>query len=379
MKAGNEKSAGHAERAGQERRKTRLKVSEFARLCRTTRDTLLHYDRRGLLKPRHVGENGYRYYGVEQYWEFDRISLLKESGLDLARIGDMVRAKDTDGSLPVFERCLQALEEERERLDHRLAMLRELVDLAREVEHSPFDTVFFEECGERRFLVQRLEEDLAERVARETRRKKTRRMRECPASTDGRAAAVPCETDETAYPSELIEPGGIDDIVSGGDGGAGRDGTASRSPFGSDPGLVHACIVSCYSLSLLESMRRGNTVDPPLGTIVPERQVRAGVMSLAGFFFVPPRAKSASPGEEAAGPSLSVVSWPAGRYANLCHRGSFEGHARAFADFTDHLSRQGLEPVGDLLAFDQMSYALTGGRTDFVARYTVRVEERSRG
>ena len=58
---------------------TFLKTGEFARLCHTTKETLFHYDREGILRPRYVSENGYRRYGVEQYFDFDLITLLKET------------------------------------------------------------------------------------------------------------------------------------------------------------------------------------------------------------------------------------------------------------------------------------------------------------
>ena len=38
-----------------------FKTAEFAALCGVKKDTLLHYDHIGLLKPQKVGENGYRY------------------------------------------------------------------------------------------------------------------------------------------------------------------------------------------------------------------------------------------------------------------------------------------------------------------------------
>ena len=50
-----------------------LKVGEFARLCHTTKETLLHYDRKGLLQPRYISENGYRFYSMEQFFDFDMI------------------------------------------------------------------------------------------------------------------------------------------------------------------------------------------------------------------------------------------------------------------------------------------------------------------
>lgn len=63
-----------------------LKTGEFARLCHTTKETLFHYDREGILKPRHVSGNGYRRYDLEQFFDFDMISLLKETGSTLGEI-----------------------------------------------------------------------------------------------------------------------------------------------------------------------------------------------------------------------------------------------------------------------------------------------------
>ena len=41
--------------------KNYYKISEFAGLCGRSRDTLLHYDRIGILKPAFVAPSGYRY------------------------------------------------------------------------------------------------------------------------------------------------------------------------------------------------------------------------------------------------------------------------------------------------------------------------------
>ena len=43
-----------------------FKTAEFAALCGVRKDTLLHYDHIGLLKPQWVGENGYWYYAAQQ-------------------------------------------------------------------------------------------------------------------------------------------------------------------------------------------------------------------------------------------------------------------------------------------------------------------------
>ncbi len=64
-------------------------VSRFARLSRTTRDTLHHYDKVGLLSPIERGENKYRYYSSDQLAVANVIRALQESGMSLAEIKDL--------------------------------------------------------------------------------------------------------------------------------------------------------------------------------------------------------------------------------------------------------------------------------------------------
>lgn len=70
-----------------------LKLSEFAEFCGTTRDTLLWYDKMGILKPAAVGENGYRYYSPKQFFDYDLISTLKRTGSSLREIAENNRER----------------------------------------------------------------------------------------------------------------------------------------------------------------------------------------------------------------------------------------------------------------------------------------------
>jgi len=63
-----------------------LSVSEFAKFSRTTRYTLLHYDRMGLLSPVSRGDNNYRYYSSSQLAAVNVIRTLQELGISLREI-----------------------------------------------------------------------------------------------------------------------------------------------------------------------------------------------------------------------------------------------------------------------------------------------------
>jgi len=61
-------------------------ISDFAKYSRTTRDTLLHYDRIGLLSPVARGENNYRYYHNTQLAIVNVIRTCQKLGMTLDEI-----------------------------------------------------------------------------------------------------------------------------------------------------------------------------------------------------------------------------------------------------------------------------------------------------
>ena len=62
-------------------------VSDFAKVSRTTKDTLLHYDKIGLLSPiLRDGNNNYRYYSIGQLAVVNVIRTLQALGMSLAEI-----------------------------------------------------------------------------------------------------------------------------------------------------------------------------------------------------------------------------------------------------------------------------------------------------
>ena len=84
-----------------------LSTSEFAKLCNTTKQTLFYYDKENLLKPKYVSDNGYRRYGVEQFMDFDRITMYKETGSTLKEIKTYIRNVNGEAFLALLEKkCL---------------------------------------------------------------------------------------------------------------------------------------------------------------------------------------------------------------------------------------------------------------------------------
>ena len=134
-------------------KKHMLTTGEFARLCRTTKQTLFHYDREGLLCPRHVSENGYRRYGAEQFFDYDMISVLKETGSTLKEIRACLPSMHSAAFLALLEEKRRAVKKERERLARRESMLQDMAALTREALDFAYDTLTVRQQEEERLEI----------------------------------------------------------------------------------------------------------------------------------------------------------------------------------------------------------------------------------
>ncbi|MBN1862314.1 MAG: MerR family transcriptional regulator, partial [Dehalococcoidales bacterium] len=68
-----------------------LKIGDFSRLSRVTVKALRYYDEIGLLKPVSVDRfTGYRYYSAEQLPRLNRIIVLKNLGLSLEEVSQLL-------------------------------------------------------------------------------------------------------------------------------------------------------------------------------------------------------------------------------------------------------------------------------------------------
>lgn len=75
-----------------------LTIGAFAARSRLSPKALRLYDRLGLLAPAHVDEtSGYRYYRAEQVERARMVALLRRLDMPLARIADVVEARESDG------------------------------------------------------------------------------------------------------------------------------------------------------------------------------------------------------------------------------------------------------------------------------------------
>ena len=101
-----------------------LSISQFAKFCGTTRQTLQYYDKVGILRPALIGEQGYRYYEHMQTYDFRLINALKNIGCTLEEIKAVFNYKDE----AAVHKTLSMKKQEIDREISKLQLSRRIID-----------------------------------------------------------------------------------------------------------------------------------------------------------------------------------------------------------------------------------------------------------
>ncbi|WP_193599010.1 MerR family transcriptional regulator [Microbacterium sp. YJN-G] len=115
-------------------------IQEIARLAGTTSRTLRHYDDIGLLAPSRVAANGYRHYDQAALVRLQRILLLRELGLGLPQITQVIDREHSEAS--ALETHLAWLRQQQQRLTRQIASVESTITALREGEGLMAENMF---------------------------------------------------------------------------------------------------------------------------------------------------------------------------------------------------------------------------------------------
>src|SRR5699024_12243061 len=93
-------------------------IQEVASNAGVTSRTLRHYDNIGLLKPSSLGDGGTRYYDANALMRLQRILLLRQLGLGLADVEEILDG--TVDEVAALQEHVWPLSEERSHIDHKI-------------------------------------------------------------------------------------------------------------------------------------------------------------------------------------------------------------------------------------------------------------------
>ena len=103
-----------------------LSTGEFARICHISRELLIHYDRIGLLKPKQVDDNGYRYYSIKQLYLFDAIRFFLDAGMSTKEIKGYLDNRSTELFLASIDGRIESLRKQQQILSARISMMEKM-------------------------------------------------------------------------------------------------------------------------------------------------------------------------------------------------------------------------------------------------------------
>lgn len=103
------------------RKQVRHSIAQVSKSAGVSSRTLRHYDQIGLLEPDHVAANGYRFYTDRQLVRLQRILLLKQLGMKLETIAEILDEQRTE--LAALRTHKEQLHRQREALDRQIAAL----------------------------------------------------------------------------------------------------------------------------------------------------------------------------------------------------------------------------------------------------------------
>lgn len=115
-------------------------IQQIARIVGTTSRTLRHYDDIGLLAPSRIAHNGYRYYDQAALVRLQRILLLRELGLGLPQIAQVLEREASE--IPALETHLAWLRQEQTRLIRQVASVENTITALRGGERLMAENMF---------------------------------------------------------------------------------------------------------------------------------------------------------------------------------------------------------------------------------------------
>lgn len=136
-----------------------MRMSDFAQFCGVTKNTLILYEKIGLLVPENRAANGYRYYSINQFLTLIIISVLKAAGLTLKEIKNYIDTFNNDSFVAFLTERHRVLEKELESIRHMKNMLENTISVTERAISDISSEPVVEEHNEQYMLVINFEQD----------------------------------------------------------------------------------------------------------------------------------------------------------------------------------------------------------------------------
>lgn len=115
-------------------------ISEFAKACGTTKDTLYHYEKQGILVPAFDESNHYRLYSTLDFHQFQYIAHLRRMGFSVSDIRDCMTNRNVRTYLNMLTKSRQHCLDEISDLQHRYSIISNSLESTSRFADIPLET-----------------------------------------------------------------------------------------------------------------------------------------------------------------------------------------------------------------------------------------------
>ncbi|MCQ2529892.1 MAG: MerR family transcriptional regulator [Lachnospiraceae bacterium] len=123
-------------------------INDFAKACKTTKDTLYHYEKSDILRPTIDANNHYRYYTSLDFHKFQFIAHLRNLGFSVAEIREYQGHRSVSGYIDLLETVQERTTKEIEGLNKRLVVSKFTREAMLEYQNCILDTPSIFHLGE---------------------------------------------------------------------------------------------------------------------------------------------------------------------------------------------------------------------------------------
>ena len=118
---------------------------QFADFCGVNKATLIYYNEIGLLKPHHVGKNGYFYYSYNQVYQMEIITSMKMMDLSISEIRDYLNNQNVEECIRVLKHHQKILQEKRIKMEQMEALISDVIHGAQKALATELDIIEIKE------------------------------------------------------------------------------------------------------------------------------------------------------------------------------------------------------------------------------------------
>lgn len=131
---------------------THFTIGEFAALFNISKQTLFYYERNQILAPAYIEDNGYRYYSLEQYFDFDIIINMRKLGIPLKEIADYIKNRNITRLQNVYKRKQEEYIQQIAIMQHNITSLQTKINILDHAKRVTTDRITLEDHHEQYYI-----------------------------------------------------------------------------------------------------------------------------------------------------------------------------------------------------------------------------------